>query len=371
MKKTLLLLVILIIHQAFTQDFHHTQIYNGQLLQSPSYVGALAFHRFLRKNRVMFSHRQQWRSINSEFVQKKTPFISNYIGYDGVFRIPALIYLDFFSVGADVFRETAGDLNLSTTLGSVNFSYHKALDRMGSRFLSMGTKFGLGQKSLDFNNAYFDNQWTGRNFDPTLPTGENFSNDRYFYPDISLGLLYTKVSNFISYRFGTSFSHLNRPSQRGFLQNSSTERLFIRFDLMGGLRIPMNEWTLRPDLLVSSLGPAKEFSNTVIIELPSNNPEIINSFGFGARIVGSYRVPALNDALSFHYQLFYKDFDFAISYDLNLSSLRNATGTYGAFETSLIYYFGRSEPTKVLPQRFKKGKTDCPKHLKSKQGWVN
>lgn len=372
MKKGLVFLVILLTRQVIAQDFHHSQLYNGHILQSPSYVGALAFHRFLHKNRVMVSHRQQWRSINSEFVQKKTPFISNYIGYDGIFRIPRLTYLDFFSFGAEVFRETAGDLNLSTTLASFNFSYHKSLDRFGNRFLSFGSKFGLGQKSIDFNNAYFDNQWTGRNFDSSLPTGENFSNDRFFYPDLSLGVLYTKIdNNFISYRFGTSFSHLNRPSQRGFLQNSATERLFIRYDLMGGARIPMKEWTLRPDVLFSSLGPAKEFSTTAMLELPSNNQEIINAFGFGARVVGSYRVPALNDALSFHYQLYYKDFDFAISYDLNLSSLRNATGTYGAFETSLIYYFGRSEPTKTLPQRFKKGKTDCPRHLKSKQGWVN
>lgn len=187
-----------------------------------------------------------------------------------------------------------------------------------------------------------------------------------------MGFLFTNLDqNFIAYRAGFSLSHINRPSQEGFLINSSKEMLYIRYDLLGGARIPLYEWTLKPDFLFSSLGPAKEFISIFMFELPKQNNNLSNSFGFGTRIVGSYRIPVLNDALCFYYQLYYENFDFGFSYDYNLSSLRNATSTYGAFETSIIYYFQKNNSIKSIPKKYKKGKTDCPKHLKPKYGWAN
>jgi len=69
----LIIILLTICLKIYSQDFHHSQIFNANLIQSPSYIGALAFHRILFENRIFYTHRQQWRSIQSTYISNKVP----------------------------------------------------------------------------------------------------------------------------------------------------------------------------------------------------------------------------------------------------------------------------------------------------------
>ncbi len=358
-----LILFISLLHAAFGQDFHYTQLYATPHTQNIALTGNFDFDHLSQKIRLITNHRQQWKSIKSNFVNYNTPF-SSYSGtVDTKVYLPRLLRSDYFGLGLTLFNDKAGDLNLANTQLALMFSYNKVLNRKGNNLLTFGYSQGLGQRSINYSNAYYDNQWNGTSFDPNSATNEPLQNNTFFYSDASAGILYTHLnSSFISYRVGFASFHLNNPN---ISFNRGNEYLKSRYCLHAEMMIPLKKNELFPSISYNIQGKTKELNINLMYKLLNNNRTYIsNYFGLGTRTVGSYQYRILNDALTLHYKINYNNTSLSVSYDINSSTLNKATNLKGAMEFALLHYLGTLKQPKKLPRNYKRGKTDCPKDQK-------
>lgn len=361
LRPAFLIVFIFYMPKAFSQDFHYTQLYSTPQSINPALTGNFDLDYLDKKVRFTSNYRQQWRSIQSSFVNNLTPFNSFAGTIDSKLYLPRIIRSDYIGIGSTMFSDRAGDLNLSSTQLGLMLSYNKNLNRTNNKFITIGYNQSIAQRSINYSNAYYDNQWNGTNFDPMSPSNEPLQNNIFYYNDISTGILFTSINKkFITYRAGIGAFHINNPNAT-FSKNNGI--LKTRYTFHGEAIIPLKVNYLYPTLNYSFQGPTRELSINLMYKIVNNKRDFVsNFFGIGTRVVGSYKQSPLNDAISFHYKLNYKNTIFAFSYDVNSSSLSKATNLRGAVELSFVYYSGKNKPPKRLPRNYKHGKTNCPKN---------
>lgn len=348
------------------QDYHYTQNYNFISQENPAHIGNFDYDHLDRKYRSLFLYRNQWRSIKSPYVGRNTPFETYRMSIDGVFHVPALLKANYLGVGLNVLRESAGDLNLTNQKVEVPVSINIKMDERRFSYLSFGVSPSFTQKSIELQSAYYDNQWNGKNFDPSLPTGERSIADKFSFFDLSAGIMYRNLNLFEKLNYGVGFAVNNLTEPRAnFVETGNP--LKRRFALHTSGR-----YLLKPsrNLYYYShfwmQGELKEFN--LVTYKTVGSVDYNNTFsylGLGLRLVGGLSTVS-NDALSLHFIQDYKDFRFSLSYDLNFSSLRKASGVKGGLEIGILFYALRNKSHKKVPQGYRYGKTDCPPHMKPK-----
>lgn len=197
----------------FAQDVHFSQFYTQPLTINPANTGY-----FNGNYRVGGIYRAQWPfSANGKFVT-----YNNYSIYNDYSMLGAYLgKSDFMGVGLFAWNDDAGDGNLRTTKIGATVAYHKGFDKKGKYLLSGGFGFTAVQRAVDFKNFYFNNQWNDRFFDRSIPNLEQFSNQNYWYFDLSAGLnmhIGIGTNNVLS--IGAALYHINRPKDSFRGQNS-------------------------------------------------------------------------------------------------------------------------------------------------------
>lgn len=346
------------------QDYHYTQSYNTLAQESPAHVGNLDYDHLDRKYRFLALYRNQWRSVKSPYVKHNTPFETYRFSADGVVLIPGLLKTNYLGVGINVLRESAGDLNLTNQRAEIALSYNQRLDQKSFSYLCFALSPTYNQKSVALQNAYYDRQWNGRDFDPNLPTGEQVIGDRFTAFDLNTGLMYRRLNIFSKLNFATGVSVSNiMESRTNFVSTSNP--LQRRFLIHGS-----SKYKLKPsrnlyfDTHYWIQGKLREFS--LIGYKTVASVDYINSYtylGIGLRLVGGLSKVS-NDAMSLHFIQDYKDFRFSLSYDLNFSRLRQASSAKGGLEIGVLYYASRNNTRKKVPRKYKYGNTECPPHMK-------
>ena len=133
-------------------------------------------------------------------------------------------------VGSIFFYDKAGDANLENTNVQLSGSFTRQLDRQN--FMTIGVSAGFGQRSFDFGNLTFDDQWDGHVFNPNRDINENFDDTNLMYPDFGIGFNYRgQGSKFMGKErtkidLGASAYHLSRPDQS--FSGTSENRLPVR-----------------------------------------------------------------------------------------------------------------------------------------------
>ena len=312
--------------------------------------------------RIIANYRQQWRSIPSAFLSSPTPFTTVSFSIDHKIKLPKLIRRDFIGIGALFYNDKTGDLNLGTQQTGLSFSYNKSLNRKMYQYISIGVQNGFIKKSIAYTNAFFDNQWSGTALDPTLPTGESFPNNQFYYNDLSAGILYQHYPDKkANYAIGVAAYHLNKPTQSFFGNTSNSILLSRKLVIHGEARYALNyKWNLLPSLLYLKQGSANEI---IIGSYFQYHKKKITSFKVGVsyRIVGNYKKSIIGDALIISYIFCYGKFDVGFSYDTNTSSLITASKYRGAYEIMLVYH-EKIRKIKSKYERFKEYIPDCPDH---------
>jgi type IX secretion system PorP/SprF family membrane protein len=344
------------------QDFHYSMYRFSPLTMNPALTGVFDFDHKNDDLRVAAHYRQQWRSIPSAYLSSPTPFTTTSFAIDHKIRITRLLRRDFIGAGALFYNDKTGDLNFGTQQTGLSLSYNKSLSRSMYEYLSFGIQNGFVNRSIAYNNAFFDNQWSGKEFDPTLPNGENFPKDRIYYNDLGLGIMYQHYPDKrANYAVGASLYHLNNPNQSFFGNNTYNISLFRKLVVHGEARYELNyKWYMLPAILYLRQGKVNEVNLGSYFQYHKGKN---TSFKIGAtyRIVGNYRRSITGDALILAYIFNYGKFDFGFSYDTNTSSLTRASRYRGAFEIVLIYH-ERVRRLKSKYERFKEYVPDCPDH---------
>jgi type IX secretion system PorP/SprF family membrane protein len=318
MKAVSTLALIALGSAAVGQDIHFSQFWASPLNLNPAQTG---FHECTYRATAIY--RTQWNSVNS-------PYKTFSVSYDHLFNSP-LLAGDVVGAGLVLYNDVAGDAKFSNLSVFLNGAYHKVLGPQN--MLTLGVQAGLTQKSLKYEYLKFPNMFNPADQTFSLPPndalygGPNISNF-----DLTIGLQYSQnFSSGTSFHLGATGLHLLTPTETFSANGSSMNELPMRLVGHGGLSFPINnKMTINPKALYMGQAGAREFIYGADLGYKIDNPK------YQALLHGGLW-HRLKDAVIPYFGLDYKSFRFGMSYDVNISSLKEASHGKGAFEVSLSY----------------------------------
>ncbi len=327
MKKNPLLLFLAFISVSFIsmgQDIHWSQFVDNPIYQSPGQAG-----NFDGDYRFVGNYRDQWRSVT-------VPFQTLSVSLDGKAKLKREI-----GYGLLVFHDQVGDGKLKTLeiQGNVNVPLYLNADK--SLVFRPGINIGMNQRRLNSQAFYFDNQFNGVYFDPSIPSNETFLTESKTNFSTGIGtVLDWKIDATSKLNTGIGFYNLNRPNQ-GFFGDKITRD--IRTNLFGSYaRNLRSDLILLPATNISFQGKYREFVLGSSLKYILANQRIV----YRAIQAGVwYR---FKDAAYLSAGMDYQNWFFGVSYDFNFSQLTQASGARGGIEFAVRYIHRSLKPKKII-----------------------
>lgn len=327
---------------AYAQDIHFSQFYASPMTLNPALAGA-----FNGNIRFVGNYRNQWNSF--------APFNTFGAGVDINFG-QSFLKNDLMGLGVSAFNDVAGDTKYSSMEVNLTFAYIKTLgNRYHRSYLSAGFQGGYGQKSVDYLAMTFANQYDGVYYDPLAGSGETIGFDNKSFIDLSAGIMWylvPKEDKFSMYIGGSAF-HVNQPDQS---IGATRDKLYIRYSAQWGAQIPVGKMTsLTPAATYNVQGPYTEVIAGTNLKFYLEGMEWSStaiSFGAWQRIVGHLDQSLTMESTIIAARLDYNHISLGLSYDVNVSSLVEASKNNGGPEISFIYIGD-------LPHRARR--VPCPK----------
>lgn len=329
-KYLLSFLFLMSIFFAQAQDIHLTQANMTPLLVNPANAGAEY------EMRGILNYRSQWKSVNA-------PFVTMMASYDMAFKNSNSRKKGFFAGGVYVFTDKAGTSNMKTSQANLSAAYHLNLDKKNT--LGLGFQGGYFQRSSTTSNLKWGSQYDGFEYNEAISSGEGIGDNFSFgSADFNSGLVWTfrNDKNYFSGQkmlivSGLSFQHINKPSYD--YQNITTDNLYNRWIAHSeGIIGFSKQFTLLPYLFYSYQGSINEimFGTNMLYTVKEASSYTQNVKGMAIGGGAFYR---WNDAVILTLITQYANYSFEFSYDINVSTLMNASGGNGAFELSLRYVY--------------------------------
>ena len=328
MKKIILLLLIFSVLSGIPGkgqiDPHFTQYYASPLMLNPSLTGMVD-----GDYRATVNYKNQWASIT-------TPITSKGLSFDMPLGTKG------FGIGTTIMNQTAGDGGYYYNNVYVSLSYQVHLSEY--KILAAGFEAGFINRGIDPTKLQFGNQFNPLvGYDPTLPANEFFKNTSAFVADGSIGVTYfdanpdASVNPFI----GAALYHPTQPTDKFLAANNSS--IPIRYSVHGGLRLKISDVAdLTPHVVYMQQGTAYEVMGGMYV-----NYQLDTYKDFIAGIAYRY-----NDAVAPHIGLHINGFIVGVSYDINASSLKDASMYKGGLEFSVSY---------ISRKKIKDAKFICPR----------
>jgi type IX secretion system PorP/SprF family membrane protein len=335
----LLVMMVLTGLKSMAQDIHFSQFFEAPLLRNPSLAGI-----FTGDVRVQGVYRDQWKSFTDAYRSGS---------FNGEYKMPIGKSNDFVTVGLQILYDKAGSAGLTTTFVMPAINYHKSLSNEKIMYLSVGFMGGLLQKTLDRSKITTNAQFDGTAYNPALADGETFIDPKYTSPDGSFGTSFntsfgTDQKN--SLYFGAAYHHISRPRNSFYL--SAAAALHPKYVFSAGVKYNIDDYTFFS--LQADHSEQGSFSETIggalySFKLEGTPDEPLYILHLGAFL-------RWKDALIPVFKIDYNPFSIAISYDVNVSTLKTVSQGRGGFELSVSYvgFLDRSNTSKnkVLCPRF-------------------
>ncbi|MEI8202804.1 MAG: PorP/SprF family type IX secretion system membrane protein [Bacteroidota bacterium] len=320
--------------QLAAQDIHFSQFQNTPLYISPSYTGF-----FSGAFRVNAAYRNQWNAVT-------VPYQTFYVSFDGQL-LKRNYKQDMLGIGLTIFHDIAGDSDFGTMEGTFSMSYVKAFNRKNNHFIGLGVAVGVGQRSIRYNDLYFDSQWDGSAYNPNLSSTENFSKTQFWFYDISAGLhWYYQMKKQLGFEAGAAMWHINKPKMTLFTDQSIVLNSKINIFAKAPITIGDNT-NFVPEVLLMIQNPYNEFlfggSFKFFTDTKTNFYSAINA-GIFLRLADAAVVSVGVD---------YRKLNVGFSYDINFSRLNVASNAQGGPEITLQYIIDKKK-------RIKHKEVPCP-----------
>ncbi|MES1214083.1 MAG: PorP/SprF family type IX secretion system membrane protein [Bacteroidota bacterium] len=296
------------------QDIHISQFFETPLWRNPSLAGI-----YTGDIRVQAVYRDQWNSVTDAY---RTGSLN------AEFKMPVGRGNDFFTTGIEVLYDKAGSIGWTSTHILPAINYHKSLSSEHNRYLSLGFMGGMVQRRFDLSKMTTNSLYDG------FGIGESFVQPNYTYLDGSVGMSYNSSirdnpdNNFF---IGAAYHHFNKP--RNTFYTNSDNTLQPKWVFSGGLKLSVSDYaflTIQADH--SRQGSFKETVTGALYGLkigvdPANPSYVIHAGTF----------LRWNDALIPAVKLDYAPFSFTLSYDVNISKLKQSSYGRGGAELSVSY----------------------------------
>lgn len=316
---TVILLLVCAV-SAKAQDIHFSQFFQTPLLRNPSLAGI-----FKGDIRAQMVYRSQWNNVTDAYrtgsfnIEYKKPIGRGY---------------DFITIGGQVLYDKAGTIALTSTHILPVLNYQKSLSTERNMYLSLGFMGGLVQRRIDESKITTNSQYNGHAFDPTLNNGENFSKTAYSYLDASVGMSFNTqigANENNNIYAGLAYHHFNKSNKTSFYGNIDLEMIP---KWVGSLGIRMNVSVESYCTLYGDFSKQGNYQETIAGLIYSyrlgdpEDPRYVLHVGSMLR---------LKDALIPVVKIDISKIAVSVSYDANISQLRNASFGRGGLEFSLSY----------------------------------
>jgi type IX secretion system PorP/SprF family membrane protein len=311
------------------QDIHFSQFYASPLSLNPAHTGC-----YNGDWRFMNNYRNQWRSLH-------VPFRTISAGFDRQFHL----YNENFSAGIFILNDQSGNASLKLNKIYLSVAYHKKIQ---SHTLHFGIQGGYALRDFSYEKLAFPEQWdmTMGKFNNQLPNNEIILDPKSGCFDLNAGVIWSKKFKGIEPQVGFAVFHINQP-QESFLGNSNS--LPMRQVAHTDIFIPLGKkFFVVPKALYMSHKKANDmlFGTNFGYYLPERFQYIkLKSVFTGFYFRDGYK--RNSDAAIAIIGVNFFHLDLGFSYDFNISELRQATHSRGAFEISLIYTALSTIPTKI------------------------
>lgn len=332
MKKFSLIILVAVQISLFAQDLHYTQFWISTLQVNPALTGM-----YPSEYRFTGHYRNQWFTV---------PVNYNTVSFTAEknFNIKNKLKI---GLGLITSLDRAGDSKYTSVLPALSVSTIFSLDKNANHKISLGLQAGLWYRQLDYTKLEWDQQYTGLEYNPSLPTGENLGINKASLFDLNTGLCYQgKYKSKVLWKLGLGIFHVLKPR---FSIKTNQVNLSLRYTAHANFQFNLNQrgYTLLTDFLYSKQSVKFEGLGGFRIRLPLSRYAFQNaSISFGPY----YR---FNDAVIGVIAAEYRSWLFTFSYDTNISNFVKATGTYGATELSVVYTYSSVKKNK-------EGKIICP-----------
>ena len=297
----------------YAQDVHYSQFDKTKSLANPSLIANQNMDY-----EIQLQRRSQWSSIT-------TPFNTFSLSFNA-----KEIYRNL-SVGATILNDVAGDSHFSTD-GLALSLVNSVNTKEGSLAISLQT--ALYQRSVNYDNLIF-------------LENEELQNTKFSFFDIGLGAShYKRLENNSALLVGISSYHLNKPKQ----------------SLVSNDQVVLSPKYILHSAYYTSVGPKIEISPTFYASSQSQDKEFI--IGSGLTYILNEEVnlksgiySRIKDAFFVTLGMQKANLEAIISYDINVSTLANASNSMGGFEFSISYGWNIIKEKKEVKQKI------CPKYL--------
>lgn len=318
MKKTFLLAGFMgLMVSGRTQDINFSQFYELPLLRNPALAGM-----FTGDIRATAAFRSQWGSVT-------VPYQTQGLGVDLKFAVSEV---DYMAIGLQVTNDVAGDSKLGKTSVLPTLAFHKSLNGDNDTYLSIGFSGGAVQQRFDPSKLRFDDQFVNGAYSPTNPTRQVFANSSRTYLDAAVGLLYSSVfGNDVKYYIGASYFHFTEPKVAFSPDNDI--RLNKKLMINAGLSAPTGDFDriiFYTDVFTQ--GGNRQVQGGFMYKHDLVQEDIDNSFSLSGGVFLRW-----NDAVMPVVKLDYYKLGVGVTYDVNISKLRQASRAQGGFEITLSY----------------------------------
>ena len=311
-----LIMILSFAENSCAQDIHFSQFLTNSFVLNPAMVG-------VQKNdyKATLHRKSQWASVS-------VPFTTFTLAFERKNILPS------HSIGLQFLNDIAGDSRFKTS--GLNFTYVKSVATSTENTFRLGAEFGLFQRSIVVDDLVFNNT-------------ENLSNFNFTFPDISLGMANQFFLNKdLLLETGIAFFHINKPNQ-SFTDVDAT-RLNQKINFHTALNYAYTDnLSIQPKLVFSSQDTDKEFLLGCDVNyLLEGENDILLKSGIADR---------LNDAFILYFGAEINYLSCVVSYDVNTSSLTNASNNKGGFEFALVYHWKSKKKIKIVE------KETCPRYL--------
>lgn len=325
--RTLLFGVIIIFccaHSTQAQDIHWSQFNDNPIFQNPANSG-----RFVGTYRFYANYRDQWRSVT-------VPFSTLSISADT--KIQKVKNL---GLGVLFFHDVAGDGKLRTIELQISPSYNLKLSADSVKNLRFGVQLGMNNRQLVFDDLFWDSQFNGSEFDPSMPSNENFSTLKKTNFSTGIGAVYEwSKSTRKRFSVGIGWFNINAPNQ-GFLGQKVQRDRRLNFFSQGQFKLN-EDWDLLPTFQLNFQGKYNEiiFGSNIKYLLKDRLQDYIAFYlgGFFRNKDSGYLSVGMD----------YGNWFAGASYDFNFSKLVPASRARGGIEFSLRYILNNFKPKNIL-----------------------
>ena len=315
------------------QDIHFSQFMSSPMNLNPAQTG-----NFDGVIRIVGNGRRQWNSVT-------IPYQTFGLAVDGKF-----LNLKNVAGGLGIYNDRTGDSRLNTFIANAALAYTIPFDRKATQGITIGVISGITQRSINYSDLQYDNQYSGTAYDPNIASNEEFAVNTRTNLNLNMGVQWYKNTNERN-KTTTGISLYNITSPNQSFSNATPIPLDTRLNIHAGLQ---RKITKRVDLLPAILWSHQGAYNALLFGTSVKYIMNLNPNHYRAVYLGVWTRGG--DAGWLSAGMDYGNLYTCISYDINYSRLSPASNYRGGIEISAIYIIKN-----LMPKR--KRYLSCPDFL--------